>query len=712
MNFRRIILSFFLLVNLAFGGCSNLIQSKSGDAMFDREAGSQDASLRNEDLDLDVNQVESTPIVYMGTDRQIKMPQVQKPLQFVGDDVTLNFENAPLAEVMHAVMSDILKLDYVVDGSVSGTVTLRTKAPISRSKLLFVLESLLNANGVMMIKDEDSRYLITGSAQGSKLYPSVGNPNNVDAGYSTVIVPLEYIGASDMEEILRPLAEENTFVRVDNVRNLLMLAGTRAQLSGWLDIVKTFDVDRMEGMSVGLFPIRNSGVEETAAALNVLLGKSSGSSGLSSSSGSTEMIEDLAPMVRIIPFARLASILVVTPRSHYLDTVRKWIERLDTPETSFGEKKLYVYPVQNTTSERLAELLTKIYSTGPSRSSNRFDQKNNPGDGVAPGLNPESIGSGGVGAQVRGGGSARSNSSNSESIIDDVRVVADEENNSLMIYSTGMQFRKIEAALEKLDMAATQILIEASIMEVTLTDNLRYGLEWAFRSGGLGGSSYSGSGGLGSSGSPSGTYPGFNYAVANSSGGISGVLNMLSSESLVNVISSPSVMVLDNSTATIQVGDQVPILTGTAFTDGGNSIQSIQYRDTGVQLTVTPSVNAGGLVTMDVSQSVTDVGLEDAATGQRSFMNREIQSKVSVRSGESVVLGGLIRDNASKSGEGIPWLHKIPILGAAFGKGSKSGIRTELVVIITPRALYDDSQLREVSKDMRARVREMELIKK
>ena len=205
--------------------------------------------------------------------------------------------------------------------------------------------------------------MITGSAKGSKLYPSVGNPNNVDAGYSTVIVPLEYIGASDMQEILGPLADESTFVRVDNARNLLMLAGTRTQLSGWLDIVKTFDVDRMEGMSVGLFPIRNSGVEETAEALKVLLRKSGSSSGGGSS------VEDLAPMVRIIPFARLGSILVVTPRAHYLDTVRKWIERLDNPETSFGEKRLYVYPVQNTTSQRLAELLTKIYSPSSTGSS-------------------------------------------------------------------------------------------------------------------------------------------------------------------------------------------------------------------------------------------------------------------------------------------------------------------------------------------------------
>ncbi len=710
MNFIGRSCWLFLVVNLACSGCSNLLQGESENVLLDRKVGNRNSVSLVKELESTKDRKDQ-PIIYMGTDRQIKMPEVRSPLQFVGDDVSLNFENAPLAEVMHAVMSDILKLDYVVDGSVSGNVTLRTKAPISRSKLLFVLESLLNANGVMMIKDEDNRYLITESGRGSKLYPSVGNPKDADAGYSTVIVSLEYIGASDMEEILRPLADETAFVRVDNVRNLLMLAGTRAQLSGWLDIVQTFDVDRMAGMSVGLFPIRNSGVEETAEALNVLLGKSSGSDAKSGMTGSQEMVEDLAPMVRIIPFARLASILVVTPRAHYLDTVRKWIERLDNPETSFGEKRLYVYPVQNTTSERLAVLLTKIYSRGATSSSSGNGRRGSSNGGVAPGMKPENIGTGQSAAAAEGV-SVVSNSANYNSIIDDVRVVADEENNSLMIYSTGMQFRKIEAALEKLDVAATQILIEASILEVTLTDKLRYGLEWAFRSGGLGGSDYSGFGGLSSSGTPSGTYPGFNYTVANSSGGISGVLNMLSSESLVNVISSPSVMVLDNSTATIQVGDQVPILTGTAFTDGGNSIQSIEYRDTGVQLTVTPSVNAGGLVTMEVSQSVTDVGLEDAATGQRSFMNREIQSKVSVRSGESVVLGGLIRDNASKSGEGVPWLHKIPVLGAAFGKGIKSGIRTELVVIITPRALYDDNQLREVSKDMRARVREMKLIEK
>ena len=298
----------FLVVNLACSGCSNLLQGESENVLLDRKVGNRNSVSLVKELESTKDRKDQ-PIIYMGTDRQIKMPEVRSPLQFVGDDVSLNFENAPLAEVMHAVMSDILKLDYVVDGSVSGNVTLRTKAPISRSKLLFVLESLLNANGVMMIKDEDNRYLITESGRGSKLYPSVGNPKDADAGYSTVIVSLEYIGASDMEEILRPLADETAFVRVDNVRNLLMLAGTRAQLSGWLDIVQTFDVDRMAGMSVGLFPIRNSGVEETAEALNVLLGKSSGSDVQSGLTGSQEMVEDLAPMVRIIPFARLASIL-------------------------------------------------------------------------------------------------------------------------------------------------------------------------------------------------------------------------------------------------------------------------------------------------------------------------------------------------------------------------------------------------------------------
>ena len=300
----------------------------------------------------------------------------------------------------------------------------------------------------------------------------------------------------------------------------------------------------------------------------------------------------------------------------------------------------------------------------------------------------------------------------SRSPIEDVRVVADEENNALMIYATGKQYKIILAALEKLDIVATQIIIEASILEVTLTDELRYGLEWTFKNG-LG-SDYDGVGLLANSADgPAAVIPGFSYTVTNSIGDISAVLNALSKESLVNIISTPSVMVLDNHEAYIHVGQQIPVIDQQSTSDASDTsriTQSITYRDTGVKLTVRPSVNAGGLVTMDVAQSVTDVGDPDIPTGQRSFLERNIVSRVAVRSEESVVLGGLIRENASSGSSGLPWLHKIPVVGGLFGTVADTDTRTELLVIITPRALYNAEELREASEEMRSRIRDLELI--
>jgi len=204
--------------------------------------------------------------------------------------------------------------------------------------------------------------------------------------------------------------------------------------------------------------------------------------------------------------------------------------------------------------------------------------------------------------------------------------------------------------------------------------------------------------------------PGFSYTVTNSIGDISAVLRALSEESLINIISTPSVMVLDNHTAYIHVGDQVPTFDQQTESDGGRITQSVTYKDTGVKLTVRPSVNAGGLVTMDVAQSVTDIGNIDAATGQRTFLERNIVSRVAVRSNESVVLGGLIRENASTAESGVPILHKLPLVGPIFGTTEKEDRRTELLIIITPRALYNETELREVSQEMRKQIRFMELI--
>ncbi len=651
------------------------------------------------------------PVLYRGNDRQIKLPAARAPINFIGDDVSLNFEQAPLGEVMHAIMGDILGLDYVVDHPVKGTVTLRTRTPVPRDQVFAILESLLKANKVLMIRGENDRFLITGSQQAARLSPSLSSAKGTGTGFGTVIIPLTFISAAGMAEILKPVADESAFVRVDNSRNLLMLAGTGAQLDGWLDMVLTFDVDLLAGMSVGMFPLVNSSVEEMNGILNGLLGESGAAA-------------DLSHLVRIIPIKRLNSILVVTPRAHYLDKVGEWVQRLDAAPDSNFEKRLYVYPVQNTTAGRLADLLNSIYSVGGGRSTSRstsssrssFSSGGSAFGDVAPGLNPETLGSSSgaaSGSMSSGSGfgssGASSSGGSSEYTLNEVRVVADEESNALMIYSTGKDFRKIEVALQQLDVVATQVIIEASILEVSLTDELKYGLEWTFNNSI--GSDYDGVGILAAAaGGPASVVPGFSYTVTNSIGDISAVLNALAEESLINVISTPSVMVLDNHVAYIHVGDQVPINTGTTVSSGGTTVENIEYKDTGVKLTVRPSVNAGGLVTMDIEQSVTDVGLIDPATGQRSFLERSISSRVAVRSGESVVLGGLIRENATEASSGVPFLHSLPIIGPLFGTVQKTDRRTELLVIITPRVIYNETDLREVSAEMRSQVRHMELI--
>jgi general secretion pathway protein D len=691
------------------------------------------------------------PTIYRGSDTQVNMPKATPPVTFVGEDVSLNFEGAPLSEVMQAIMGDILQLDYVVDRPVQGEVTLRTRTPIPRSQLLEVLESLLVANNALMVKGADGRYFVTSSPDGNKVVPTISSSENVGAGYSTIIVPLRYISASNMAEILHPVADDKAFLRVDNTRNILMLAGTRDQLNGWLDIVNTFDVDQLKGMSVGMFPLENTNVEDAAEALTAMLDSS-----------------EQSDVVRVVPVKRLNSLLVVTPRSHNLDSLAVWIKRLDTASNSKFEKTIHVYPVQNTSARRLAELLNALYADQVA--SLKVNSQSGSGravgmsSGVAPGMSPESIGSGsgrstGIGTSSSStsgfGTSSGSSSSNvgssssgsgtggmhdtdysqnmnsstkpensvtavglladavgDNSGVHDVRIVADDENNSLIIHATGKQYEIIQAALEKLDAVATQVIIEASILEVTLTDDLRYGLEWTF-SNGIG-NQREGTGLLANAlTGPAAVVPGFSYAVTNTIGDIKAVLNALSEKSLINVISTPSVMVLDNNIAYIHVGDQVPIVnekSTVGTSDTAAITQSVSYKDTGVQLRVKPSVNAGGLVTMDIEQSVTDVGPIDTATGQRAFLERNIQSRVAVRSNQSVVLGGLIRENASKGNNGVPFLHTLPVVGPLFGTVNNEDQRTELLVIITPRALVSEHDLREVGEEMRSKIRHMDLI--
>jgi general secretion pathway protein D len=681
------------------------------------------------------------PRVIRGNDRVISVPKPPAPL--TGSANTFRFEDAPLLDVVHIVLRDVLKVDYVIHPPIGGSVTLTTKGDVTADQAAYLLEGALQANGIAMAQDSRGVYHV---GRPDALRGVVAVPRQLDGGaplppgYGAIVVPLQFIGAAEMATILRPMLPPDSLIRVDSVRNLLVLAGNRNQAEGWLSIISTFDVDILKGMSVGVFPLKYASVKEVEAVLQAMTPGSAARAAPPAGTGQAARnapqepaaaFGDNSPLfgaVRIMPIERLNSILVVSPRAAYLEEAKRWIDRLDQPGGSAAEQKLHVYPVQNGSARHLAEVLNGIFGAGTE------GRAVNTASGVAPGLNAatgtSTLGLGsraGLGATsgsslLSGGGSGltgvrpqstqtgqsnmtRPGTPSGVLSVGALRVVADEVNNAILVYGTADEYAKIESTLKRLDIPPTQVLIEASIVEVTLTDDLQYGLQWAFSeslsNGKVGTSILSRVAG----GVLGGPLAGFSYTLRNSAGNVRAVLNALADKSLVKVISSPSLMVLDNHTAQIVVGNQQPIRSGETITTGGLVSTSIQYKDTGVALAVTPSVNSGNMVTMSVNQAVTDVGQIDDATGQRAFLQRQIDSKVAVRSGETLVLGGLIRDNSTTGSNGLPGLHEIPLFGALFGTKKKNDQRTELLVIITPRVIRSDQDAREVSSEVRDRMK-------
>ena len=455
--------------------------------------------------------------------------------------------------------------------------------------------------------------------------------------------------------------------------------------------------------------------------------------------------------LRILPIERINAVMVVTPRAAYLDEVRYWIEQFDRPNLNSAEPQLFVYKVQNGSSTHLAELLNGIYggatvqqpgasgiapgltsATGATTNVNssfasQYGTNRNTFGGLGGGLGGSGLGAGPGGAAGLGGigaGSAQQGQQGPNVVTttlgQSVRVMADRINNTLLIHATPAEYERIESTLKRLDVQRAQVLIEASIVEVTLGDDLKYGLQWAFKGGVGGGTSGLGALNNGSSssiggaainadtGAITGAAQGFSYTLRAAAGNISAVLSALASKSLLKVISSPSLMVLDNHTAAIQVGNQQPINMGTTIAGTGTVVttNNIQYKDTGVMLGVTPSVSAGDLVTLDINQMLTDLDVngQTATAGYPTFMQRQINSKVAVRSGDTLVLGGLIKDTTSSGKSGLPLLSSIPVVGALFGTHSNAANRTELLVILTPRVLRSDDDARAISRELRSRM--------
>ncbi|MGH8613340.1 MAG: type II secretion system secretin GspD [Gammaproteobacteria bacterium] len=631
------------------------------------------------------------PDLQRGHGQFVKSPRAARRPPSRQGEYTLNFEDADLHEVVKVILGDLLRENYVIDPAVAGTVNIQSSHPLSREDLIPILESLLKINAAVLVESGGLFKVIPAeNAFRESLPPSVGQrPDRLPLGFRTQVLPLRYIGVDEVQKLLEPFLTE-VLIQADKRRNLLILAGPQRLLDNMIETIGLFDVDWLKGMSLGLIPLEYVDAKTVVSELEEVFG------------GKDE--STLGGMARFIPIERLNSVLIVTSQAKYLDEISDWLGRLDHSDGKAGQR-LYVYYVQNGKASDLAATLNGVFGTGEGQGA--F-----PGAEVAPGLEPATIESEEPQeeGQRRRGAAEQQPASASELTLPSgstVRIIADVVNNALVVFSSAADYQMIESALKKLDIVPLQVLIEASIIEVTLSDNLRYGVEWFFRNK-IGGDAV-GSGFLDLAPVGLGSVPGFSYLITTGPD-VRAALNMLEEETDLKVLSSPSLMVLDNNTASINVGDQVPVRTGLqqAATDSAPLLSTgVEYRDTGVILEVTPRVNASGLVSMDLSQEVTDVGPTTDETLGPTFFKREVKSTIAVQSGDTIVLGGLIDENARKTNSGIPGFFRLPIIGPLFGTRTDNVTRQELLVVITPRAVRNQQESLRVTEEFRRSLQQL-----
>ncbi|MCB1554471.1 MAG: type II secretion system secretin GspD [Xanthomonadales bacterium] len=656
-------------------------------------------------------------------------------------EVTFNFEGESLHAVIKTILGEILQQNYVVAPGVQGTVTFATAKPLRSDQALSILEMLLRWNNATLVW-QDGRYTILPVAQAvpGNLTPRTGPVSNA-RGFELRAVPLQYISVMEMEKLLKPYAKPDAIVNVDPARNMLVLGGTRSELENYLQTVDIFDVDWLSGMSVGMFSLQQAEADKVVSELEKIFGEGSST--------------PLAGMFRFVPLEGINGVMVITPQKEYLKSVEEWLERLDLGSGEAGAR-LYVYDVKNVNAADLAQTLGDVFGGSSGGGGGRS------GGSVAPGLQPARLNSvtnqrsGGTRSQsnqksastsssnekqaavnnnqrgtntrssnTRGGAAARGTNSQGSSggsgggnvsltLDDDVRLSSVEESNSLIVRATPMQWESIRRVIERLDIVPLQVVIEAQIISVQLNDQLSYGVRWYFENAVAGGLGDGAPSAVGRNiwgdfaGSIQGAATSWSFVGPNAGA----IIDLIDDVSEVRVLSAPSLVVLNNKSATINSGSSIPInstsIGGIGGVSGDTVFNTTQYLQTGITLSVTPRVNPGGLVFLQIDQEDSSpVGEIQPGTNPPISQNT-ISTEIAIQSGQSVVLGGLIKQTDTKGNSGVPGLSRLPVVGGLFGRKSRSVNRQELLVLITPKVVHNTDEARRITEEYKAQFRAIE----
>lgn len=685
-SFRpRLNLAASALVLVALSGCVSVDDTpRKPRPLANAPMSAQDTMQRPQGevrLTQDGQQRQVEPVVQKGTGRFVdSSAQINRTGR---GNYVVKLVDLEISEAVQQVLADTLGLNYVIEGNVAGKISLQTVRPVDQRTLLQMLAGALASNNAALI-NEGGFYRIAPAESvttTSRVVGYGGNVSDLKVGPGVQVVQLRYISASEMEKILRPVAGDGAIARVDAARNIIILKDDSRNIASMLELIDLFDVDYMSGMSFALLPVKNTSAGGLVSELDQMFGASANT--------------PMAGLVRFVPIERLNSVLAISAQPHTLDQVQEWIGRLDR-SGSLADQSFHVVPLQNRAAKEVAELLQKTLSD-----SKQTTETTSVGQ-VRPGLTP-------VVTEVSS--STQTNTSPAATVEvapvtsptgKPIRIQADESNNSLLILATAEEFQLLQQVVTLLDVTPNQVMLEATIAEVTLRDDLSYGLNWFLESG-----EFDLSFSAADTGAVASAFPGFSALFTGEDG--RAVLNAVASVTDVKVLSSPTLMVLDNRTATLQVGDQVPIVTQTAVsTNDPNApiVNSVELRDTGVILKVTPRVNEGGRVMLDIEQEVSDV-IETKTSGIDSptIQQRKIKTSVAVDNGSSVALGGLIRDRVTEGATKIPLLGDIPGLGELFRSTTKKNERTELVVLITPRVVGGTEDATRVTNELRDKMR-------
>jgi general secretion pathway protein D len=626
--------------------------------------------------------------------------------------VVLNFDNADVVEVARTV-SEISGINIVVSPNVKGAVTIHTTKKIPAEEIFNIFLTVLELNGLTAIKREGFYEIVPlPSAKQRPIEIKVGQESKevekVDK-VITQIIPIENIPAKEIETVIKPLLSPTANVTFYPRRNILILTELSSNIKRVLEIVRALDINIFKDLKIRLFKIKYIDPEELSKELTNLF------SMVIKVGGKREELK-LSPL--IMPIPRAGSILIASFSPQTLETAQNWITILDQPITEAAQGN-YVYHVKHGKASNLANVLNQLFQKKKGvKNIKAISQTTTSTTSLTPPKKGEKLKQPEAKVSVTKGGT----------VIEIPHlggvpplIVADDSTNSLIIRTSYSQYIAIKRLLDQLDIRPLQVLIEMFIAEVVLKDDLKYGLQWALMGQDrlkIGGEidqvesrarTYFGISEVGT-GAPAAQ--GFSYLLT-SAGRFTLLLRTLISKGRANVLSTPHILVKNNSEASINVGEEVPIITTqqtSQIQTGGSSniLQNIEYRSTGVILKVTPHINEEGSVVLDINQEVSQVtSLTTGGIQSPTFGKREAKTSVLAQDGQTLVIGGLIQERRSQNYRGIPVLSSIPILGALFRDTQTITDKTELIILMTPHIVRNPTEADKITEDFKNKIKEL-----